>query len=42
MDLGSEYATDDFGTAFTLSASTKVLRSAGPNRAIGTVDDRTS
>jgi prepilin-type N-terminal cleavage/methylation domain-containing protein len=42
LGLGVEYANDGFGTAFTLSATTYVLRSAGPDRALGTADDLTS
>lgn len=42
MGLGSEYQTDGFGTAFTLDPATKTLRSAGPDRAIGTADDLTT
>ena len=42
LGLGSEYATDGFGTAFTLSATTYVLRSAGADRALNTADDLTS
>jgi prepilin-type N-terminal cleavage/methylation domain-containing protein len=42
MGLGTDYATDGFGTAFTLDASTRQLRSAGPDRVMGTADDLTS
>lgn len=42
MGLGSEYDGDGFGTPFTLSATTKVLRSAGPDRVMGNADDLTS
>jgi prepilin-type N-terminal cleavage/methylation domain-containing protein len=42
MGLGSEYQYDGFGTAFTLNASTKVLRSAGPDRVMNNSDDLTS
>lgn len=42
MGLGSEYASDGFGTAFTLNATTKVLRSAGPDRVMSNSDDLTS
>jgi prepilin-type N-terminal cleavage/methylation domain-containing protein len=42
MGLGTDYATDGFGTAFTLDASTRQLRSAGPDRVVSTADDLTS
>jgi hypothetical protein len=42
MGLGAEYATDGFGTAFTLTPSTLTLRSAGPDRRMNTTDDVTS
>lgn len=41
MGLGSDYQNDGFGTAFSLDAATKTLRSAGPDRAFGTADDLT-
>ena len=42
LGLGPEYANDGFGTAFTLSATTFVLRSAGADRAMNSADDLTS
>jgi len=42
MGLGTDYATDGFGTPFTLDASTRQLRSAGPDRVMSTADDLTS
>lgn len=42
MGLGPDYGADGFGTAFTLDASTRQLRSAGPDRTINTADDLTS
>ena len=42
LGLGSAYADDGFGTAFTLDAATLVLRSAGPDRTAGNADDLTS
>ncbi len=41
MGLGSEYQKDGFGTDFTLSASTLLLRSAGADRSFNTSDDLT-
>ena len=42
MGLGAVYANDGFGTAFTLSAATYELRSAGADRVSGNADDLTS
>lgn len=42
LGLGTEYATDGFGTAFRLDAATLTLRSAGPDGTFGTSDDVTS
>ena len=42
MGLGAEYTNDGFGTAFTLSRTTFVLRSAGADRAMNTPDDLSS
>ena len=42
LGLGSEYAADGFGTAFTLTPATLALRSAGPDRTMNTADDVTS
>ncbi len=42
LGLGTEYAVDGFGTAFTLDPTTLVVRSAGPDRVAGTADDVTS
>lgn len=42
LGLGVEYATDGFGTAFTLDPATLTLRSAGPDRIHGTADDVTT
>lgn len=42
MGLGTVYATDGFGTDFTLDAATLTLRSAGPDRTAGNADDVTN
>jgi general secretion pathway protein G len=39
IGLGPTYENDGFGTPFTLDASTLELRSAGPDRALGSPDD---
>lgn len=41
LGLGATYATDGFGTAFRLSATTLVLQSAGADRRFGSADDIT-
>jgi general secretion pathway protein G len=42
MGLGVEYANDGFGTPFSLSAASYVLRSAGADRTMNSADDLTS
>jgi general secretion pathway protein G len=42
LGLGAEYARDGFGTDFVLDATTKVLRSAGPDRTMNNADDVTT
>lgn len=39
LGLGTEYATDGFGTPFALDAATLALRSAGADRQFSTADD---
>lgn len=41
IGLGAEFDTDGFGTTFGWTAATHTLRSAGPDRALGTADDIT-
>lgn len=41
LGLGAEYANDGWGTALRWTSATLTLRSAGPDRRFGTVDDIT-
>lgn len=41
IGLGAEFDTDGFGTTFDWTAATHSLRSAGPDRTLGTADDIT-
>ena len=41
IGLGAEFDTDGFGTTFDWTAATHTLRSAGPDRTLGTADDLT-
>lgn len=41
IGLGAEFDSDGFGTTFDWTAATHTLRSAGPDRTLGTADDIT-
>ncbi len=41
IGLGAEFDADGFGTTFDWTAATHTLRSAGPDRTLGTADDIT-
>lgn len=41
IGLGAEFDADGFGTTFDWTAATHTLRSAGPDRTLGTADDVT-